>query len=171
MSVINESIKNRKLFTGFDESTYYRKSLYDMVADNADDPLILFKVKIFGFYKYRYRWTNKDCQKFFDSHKENALGHEVNGVWYYYDWGSGENKVTNDAMHEPTLDHILPREQGGTDAPENLRIRCRRLNSNKSNTNTDQERYATIMDMFHDIEDHELKRRLVEYLREMVDLN
>ena len=164
MLSINESIKTRKLFTGFDDYTYYQKHLYDMVADNTQDPLILFKVKIFGFYKYRYKWANADCRWFIDHNSKDALGHDVNGIWYAYDWGAGENKLTEDAMHVPNLDHINPKECGGTDRPENIRIRCQRLNFNKSNTNTDQERYATILDHFNDIADVELRRRLVEFL-------
>ncbi|MGO3147097.1 MAG: HNH endonuclease [Leucobacter sp.] len=32
----------------------------------------------------------------------------------------------------PTLDHILPRSHGGSDAPENLRLACRGCNSARS---------------------------------------
>jgi hypothetical protein len=47
--------------------------------------------------------------------------------------------------------------------PENFRIRCRRLNENKGNTNTDSERRATIIDMFSDMQINE-QQDLLKYL-------
>lgn len=161
---INDEIKNRLLFTGFNESTYYKQSLFDFVVNYINDPDVLFKVKVFGFYKSKYKWTDEQCQFFIDNNVQDASGHEVNGVWYAYDWGAGENKITNNKMHEPNLDHILPRERGGADTPENMRIRCRRLNENKGNTNSDQERYATVVDMINDMDDEELRRSLIKQL-------
>ena len=155
MSTINESIENRKPYTGFDDNTYYTQALFDFVVDNFQDPDVLFKLKILGKYRKTYRWTEQQAWDFINANLESSRGHDVNGTWYAYDWGSGENRVTKDKMHEPNLDHIIPREQGGSDDPENMRIRCRRLNENKGNTNTDQERWATIVDMWNDIEDKE----------------
>lgn len=166
MDDINLKIKQRRLFTGFDESTYYRQELYDFVVDNFTDPDVLFKVKIFGRYKQLYKWTDSQCQKFIDDNIEYARGYEVNGKYYLYDWGAGENRITYDKMHEPNLDHILPRERGGENTPENMRIRSRRLNENKGNTNSDQERYATIVDMLNDMDDVTVRSELIAKLYE-----
>ena len=45
-----------------------------------------------------------------------------------------------------------------------MRIRSRRLNENKGNTNSDQERYATIIDMINDMDDTVLRSELVTSL-------
>lgn len=161
---INEQIAERKLYPGFDESTYYRQELFDYVVDNYGDPDILFKVKIFGYYAKRYKWTDEQAAKFIEDNLEDSRGYSVNGEWYAYDWGVGENNVTKDKMHEPNLDHIIPKERGGADAPDNMRIRSRRLNENKGNTSTDQERWATIVDMWNDIEAKERYTDLLENL-------
>jgi hypothetical protein len=164
MSDINEKIKARKLYTGFDESTYHKQDLFKMRVRQAKDPDLLFKIKIFGHYKNVYKWTDNDCQKFIDDNIHESKGHTVNGIWYAYDWGTGYNSITKDKMHEPNLDHILPKERGGKNTPENMRIRCRRLNENKGNTNSDQERYATVEDMLNDMDDEELRRDLIRKL-------
>lgn len=166
---INDKIENRKLFTGFCEYTYYRPDLYDFVVDNWTDPDILFKVKILGRYKRLYRWTDEECLKFITDNLEESRGHEVNGEWYAYDWGSGENKVaTGHKMHLPELDHIDPKAHGIDNSPSNFRIRVKRLNENKGDTNTDQERIATIIDMWDDIEDKDSVR---EYLTDLLKLS
>ena len=160
---VNSQIASRKLFTGFCERTYYTQELYDFWVDNYADPDILFKIKIRGKYQKKYKWTDAQTEQWLADHLEESRGFDVNGTWYAYDWGSGENKIRPmNKMHEPNLDHIIPREQGGTDDPENLRIRCRRLNENKGNTNSDQERYATIIDMIDDIEDPEYLKLIIE---------
>jgi hypothetical protein len=164
MSDINEKIKARKLYTGFDESTYHRQDLFKLRVKQAKDPHLLFKIKIFGHYKNVYKWTDEDCQKFIDNNIHESEGLTVNGIWYAYDWGTGYNSVTKDKMHEPNLDHIIPKERGGKNTPENMRIRCRRLNENKGNTNSDQERYATVEDMLNDMDDAELRRDLIKKL-------
>lgn len=156
--IINEQIENRKLFTGFDDSTYYTQDLFNFVVDNITDPDVLFKLKIYGYYKRRYKWTTEQCDYFIDNNITEAQGHDVSGTWFAYDWGSGENSVTNNRMHKPHLDHIIPREQGGEDVPENMRIRVARLNESKGNTNSDIERFAIVLDMLNDIEDKELYR-------------
>jgi len=161
---INTLIQNRKLYTGFDEATYYRHDLFKLRCKNAKDPYLLFKIKIFGYYKKTYKWTDEQCQYFIDNNYQDSLGYEVNGVYYAYDWGVGYNNITRDKMHEPNLDHIVPKEQGGSNDPENMRIRSRRLNENKGNTNSDQERYATIVDMIEDMENSLLRRTLIEQL-------
>jgi hypothetical protein len=161
---INDLIRNRKLYTGFDEATYYRRELFVLRCKEAKDPYLLFKIKIFGYYKKTYKWTDEQCQYFIDNNIDDSLGYEVNGILYLYDWGVGYNNITRDKMHEPNLDHIIPKEQGGENTPENMRIRSRRLNENKGNTNSDQERYATIIDMIADMEDLELRNSLIEQL-------
>jgi len=50
------------------------------------------------------------------------------------------------------LDHIDPHSLSKDNRPENFRIRCRRLNENRGNTNSDKERRATIIDMFNDMD-------------------
>lgn len=166
MSTINENIQSRKPYTGFDDSTYYTQDLFNFVVDNFNDPDVLFKLKILGMYRKKYKWTEQQAWDFINANLEESRGHDVDGTWYSYDWGSGENSITKDKMHEPNLDHIIPREQGGEDIPENMRIRCRRLNENKGNTNTDQERWATVIDMLNDIEDKEYYGSLLKKLAE-----
>ena len=161
---INTQIANRRFFTGFCERTYYTQELYDSWVDNYDDPDILFKIKIKGKYQKKYKWTDAQTEQWIQDNLESSRGYDVNGTWYAYDWGSGENKIRPmDKMHEPNLDHIIPREQGGSDIPENLRIRSRRVNENKGNTNSDQERYATITDMIDDMEDSDYLKLIVQY--------
>ena len=95
---------------------------------------------------------------------EKSKGYYVDDTFYAYDWGSGENKILPiDKMHEPNLDHWTPREQGGSDNPDNLRIRSRRVNENKGNTNSDQERFATITDMIDDMNNLEYINKIIEY--------
>jgi len=168
MSDINERIRARKLYTGFDESTYHRHDLFKMRVQQAKDPHLLFKIKIFGHYKNVYKWTDEECQQFIDNNIHESEGHTVNGVWYAYDWGTGYNNITRNKMHEPNLDHIIPKERGGSNKPDNMRIRCRRLNENKGNTNTDQERFATIVDMFNDMEDQGMRRAVIELLKSKI---
>lgn len=163
---INDQITSRKPYTGFDENTYYRQELFDYVVDNFTDPDVLFKIKIMGYYAKRYKWTDEQAEKFIADNLEDSRGYTVNGEWYAYDWGVGENNVTRDKMHEPNLDHILPRERGGADTPDNMRIRSRRLNENKGNTNTDQERWATVIDMMADFDSEDERKKLVEFLQE-----
>ena len=164
---INEKIAERKLYTGYDENTYYRQELFDFLVDNYNDPDVLFKIKIMGYYAKRYKWTDAQAEQFIADNLEDSRGYTVNGEWYAYDWGVGENNVTRDKMHEPNLDHVLPRERGGADTPDNMRIRSRRLNENKGNTNTDQERWATVIDMMADFDSEEERKNLVSMLQEM----
>jgi hypothetical protein len=164
---VNTQIANRRFFTGFCERTYYTQELYDSWVDNYDDPDILFKIKIKGKYQKMYKWTEAQAEQFIADNLEDSRGYTVNGEWYAYDWGVGENKVTRDKMHEPNLDHVLPRERGGADTPDNMRIRSRRLNENKGNTNTDQERWATVIDMIADFDSEEERRNLLSMLQEL----
>lgn len=147
---INQSIKDRELFTGDEESTYY--NLYDYAVDNYEDPYLLFKLAIKGYYQKLYKWTDAETDKFIEDNKEVSVKWTDGIQDYYYDWGKGKNKVTEDYLHVPNLDHIDPHSLSKDNRPENFRIRCRRLNENRGNTNSDKERRATIIDMFNDMD-------------------
>ena len=158
---INQTIFDRELFTGDEESTYY--NLYDFAVDNYEDPYLLFKIAIYGYYSRIYKWTKEEADKFIEDQKEYSIKWTDGIQDYYYDWGKGKNKMTDHVLHTPHLDHIIPKSLGGTDKPDNMRIRCRRLNENRGNTNTDEERRATIIDMFDDME-YESQQDLLSYL-------
>jgi hypothetical protein len=147
---INQSIKDRELFTGDEEPTYY--NLYDYAVDNYEDPYLLFKLAIKGYYQKLYKWTDEETDKFIEENKEVSVKWTDGVQEYYYDWGKGKNKVTEDYLHVPNLDHIDPHSLSKDNRPENFRIRCRRLNENRGNTNSDKERRATIIDMFNDMD-------------------
>jgi len=161
---INSQIANRILWPGVCERTYYTQELYNFWVDNWHDPYILFKIKIKGKYQKKYKWTDAETEHWIENNLEESKGYSVDGIWYAYDWGSGKNKILPiDKMHEPNLDHIIPKEQGGSDKPDNLRIRSRRVNENKGNTNSDQERFATIIDMIDDMNNLEYIDKIIEY--------
>jgi hypothetical protein len=165
--MMNTDITSRVPYSGFDEATYYSKELFIFFVNNYDDPDVYFKLKILGKYAKDYKWTTEQALEFIDTHLEDSRGYYVGDTFYMYDWGSGENKIKPiDKMHEPNLDHILPREQGGDNVPSNFRIRSRRLNENKNNTNSDAERVATIQDFADDIEDKSL---LLAFCKEYID--
>jgi hypothetical protein len=160
--MFNELIANRKLYTGFDESTYYTQDLFRFTVRNFTDPDVLFKVKILGKYKKDYKWTEEQAWEFIEKHLEDSKGYYVGDDFYAYDWGAGNNKIKPiDKMHEPNLDHIEVRSGGGSNDPSNFRLRSRRLNENKNNTSTDAERIATIKDHLGDIEDVNLIKELL----------
>lgn len=161
---INQTITNRKLFSGNDDDTYYNETLYGFACDNFTDPYLLFKLAIYGYYMKKYKWTQEQADWFIETQKENSMSWTDGIQTYYYDWARGKNIVTKDYLHAPNLDHIIPKSLSGTDAPENMRIRCRRVNENRGNTNSNKERRATVIDMFNDIDDINEKRSLLEYL-------
>lgn len=148
---INNAIRGRCLHTSPDDGTYYTQELYDFAVDNIDDPDLLFKIKIKGFYARKYKWTQEQADWFIGTHLADSRSHTDGEREYLYDWGAGHNKVTEDMMHEPNLDHIDPRSLRGSNDPSNFRIRCARLNENRGNTVSDNERRATIIDMFNDM--------------------
>lgn len=161
---INKAITNREIHSGNDEWTYYNQHLYDFACDNYDDPHLLFKIAIYGYYQPKYGWTKQQADFFIDKHKEDSVKWSDGEVEYYYDWGKGKNKITNHDLHWPNLDHIIPKSLGGTNDPENMRIRCCRLNGNRGNNNSDHEIRATIVDMFSDLSSVESKQNLINYL-------
>lgn len=148
---INQAIRERGLYPSPDDGTYYTQELYDYAVDNIDDPDLLFKIKIMGFYARKYKWTREQAEWFIGEHLAESRSHSDGEREYLYDWGAGHNKITGDMMHEPNLDHIDPRSRRGSDDPSNFRIRCARLNENRGNTVSDNERRATIIDMFNDM--------------------
>jgi hypothetical protein len=162
---INHLIKNRKLFSGNEDDTYYNEFLYGVATKNFTDPYVLFKIAIYGYYKGKYKWTQEQADWFIETQKENSVCWTDGIQEYYYDWGRSKNQVTKDYLHIPNLDHVIPKSLGGTDDPENMRIRCRRVNENKGNTNSDKERRATIIDMFNDM-GIKNKKLLLKYLKE-----
>lgn len=158
---INQAILSRELFTGDEESTYY--NLYDYAVDNYEDPHLLFKIAIYGYYAKVYKWSKVEADQFIETHKEQSVKWTDGIQEYYYDWGKGKNKVTDDYLHFPNLDHVDPHSLSKNNNPANFRIRCRRLNENRGNTNTDKERRATIIDLFNDM-DPSLQQDLIQYL-------
>lgn len=162
---INEKIRGRYLHTGFDENTYFNDELYDFAVDHYDDPLVLFKIKIYGYYAPKYKWSRDQADWFIAHNSKDAIKHSDGVHEYLYDWGRGHNKITDHMMHEPNLDHIDPRSLSNNNRPDNFRIRCARLNENKGNMVSDRERRATIIDMFMDMSVEE-RSSLLEHLRE-----
>lgn len=162
-SEINNRIVTRSLHTGFDEGTYFSQELYNFAVDHHDDPQVLFKIKIYGYYASKYKWTRDQANWFIEHNLNDAVKHSDGQHEYFYDWGRGHNKLTDHMMHEPNLDHIDPRSISNNNNPENFRIRCARLNENKGNMVSDRERRATIVDMFLDMGDGE-RRLLLDHL-------
>lgn len=160
---INAAIRDRVLHSAPDDGTYYNQELYDLAVDNYDDPLILFKIKVYGYYQKRYKWTKEQADWFIEHNKTEAHSHTDGAREYLYDWGAGLNKVTTDMMHEPNLDHINPASISKNDHPSNFRIRCARLNENKGNMTSDWERRATIIDTFNDMLESN-RNELLDYL-------
>jgi hypothetical protein len=161
---INQQIQDRRLHSGNDDDTYYNELLYGYACINFTDPHLLFKLAIYGYYMKKYKWTKAEADWFIDTQKENSVSWTDGVQTYYYDWGKGKNKVTDDYLHYPNLDHIDPHSLSKNNKPENFRIRCRRLNENRGNTNSNKERRATIIDMFLDMNDVEEQKSLLKYL-------
>ena len=167
---INQKIQDRRLHTGNDDDTYYNEHLYGFACDNFTYPYVLFKIAIYGYYQKHYKWTNDETEWFIETQRENSVSWSDGSQTYYYDWGRGKNIITKDYLHVPNLDHIIPASIGErTDnRPQNFRIRCRRLNENRGNTNSNKERRATIIDMFNDIDDTNEKQSLLNYLSNLL---
>jgi hypothetical protein len=161
---INQLILDRELFSGQEEGTYFNQELYNFFCDNYYDPHLLFKIKIKGYYQKLYKWTDAEADKFIEDHTAESVKWSDGVQEYYYDWGKGKNQVTEDYLHFPNLDHIDPHSLSKDNRPENFRIRCRRLNENRGNTNSDPERRATIIDMFKDMDPSE-QLSLLKYLQ------
>lgn len=165
---INQDIRDRVLHTAPEDGTYYTQDLYDHAVDNAADPDLLFRIKIWGFYARKYKWTRAQADWFIEQNLAESRSHSDGQREYLYDWGAGLNKVTIDMMHEPNLDHIDPHSLSRNNDPSNFRIRCARLNENKGNMVSDLERRATIIDMFKDMAP-EARDALLEHLNTFVE--
>ena len=163
---INAAIRDRVLHSAPEDGTYYNQELYDYAVDHLSDPLLLFRIKVMGLYRQKYKWTRAESEWFIAQNQHEAHSHSDGEREYLYDWGSGLNKITTDMMHEPNLDHIDPHSLSRNNAPSNFRIRCARLNENKGNMVNDNERRATIIDMFRDM-DTAAQQSLLSYLRGM----
>ena len=166
---INQRIRSRELHPGYDDLTYYNQNLYDYACDNLQDPLLLFKIKIWGYYAPKYKWSKAQADWFIEHNAAEALSHSDGDREYLYDWGKGHNQVTDHMMHEPNLDHIDPRSLSRNNDPSNFRIRCARLNENKGNMVSDNERRATIIDMFRDMSP-DARANLLSHLATLADL-
>jgi hypothetical protein len=163
---INKAIQNRELFSGQEEETYHTKELYNYFCDNYNDPNLLFKLEIYGYYKPKYKWTKEQADWFIEKNIHESVKWSPDGVVeYYYDWGRGKNLITDALFHFPHLDHIIPASVGEKpdDRPENFRIRCKRLNESRGNINQDNERWAVIVDQFKDM-DASAQQELLKYL-------
>jgi len=163
---INRAILDRNLFPGQEEGTYFNQELYNYFCDNYDDPYLLFKIKIKGYYQKLYKWSDAETNNWISNQLVYSVKWSDGNQEYYYDWGKGKNQLTENYLHFPNLDHIVPSSIGKepNNRPENFRIRCRRLNENRGNTNSNKERRATVIDMFNDIDDLNEKKSLLEYL-------
>jgi hypothetical protein len=167
---INQAIRDRQLHQSNDDGTYFTQDLFNFAVDNHDDPLVLFKIKVLGYYARVYKWTVDQAMWFIEHNAKDAYSHSDGEIEYLYDWGRAKNKLTDHPMHEPHLDHIDPHSLSKNDRPENFRIRCARLNENKGNMVSDLERRATIIDMFKDM-DAPAQRSLLDYLATLVSSN
>ena len=163
---INKAILNRELFSGIEEGTYFNQELYNYFCDNYDDPNLLFKIEIYGYYKPKYKWTKEQADWFIENNIHESIKWSPDGVTeYYYDWGRGKNLITDALFHFPHLDHVIPASIGEkpNNRPENFRIRCKRLNESRGNIHTDKERWAVAADQFNDM-DADSQDQFLNYL-------
>lgn len=167
MDDINSKILGRLMATQFDEKTYYTPAIYDFWVDHQYDPDVLFKIKVYGYYRKKYKWSKSEADRFINENIEESRSWFSGDTEYLYDWGAGKNKVTDNPMHEPNLDHIAPYTHSKNNDPSNMRIRSRLLNTNKGSTDTDEQRIATILDHFNDLKDKTVaKKILIERLND-----
>lgn len=116
---INESIRTREPYTGFDEGTYYHLSLFKEFCNTRDYK----RTAIFGYYKPKYGWTDAQAEDMYARAPDGWT--DGVGVYRLYDWGKGENKIEKGSdweWHDPQLDHIVPRSKGGEDIPGNFQV-------------------------------------------------
>lgn len=103
-----EEIK-RNPYRGLCESTYINDKIYKEFAKRKD----LKWVKIQDL-KLKYRWTDEEAQIMYDKTPDGWT--DGVGVYRFYDFGKGENKVVKEdgvdkLFHEPQHDHIVSRDE------------------------------------------------------------
>jgi hypothetical protein len=133
--IINENIKNRPIYTSFDESTYYHYKLFNDFCTNLD----LKRVTIFGYYKSKYKWSDEEAEEMYAKSPDGWT--DGIGVYRLYDWGKGKNKINcgeDWEWHDPQLDHIIPRSKGGPDLPSNFQVLPAIINRILSNMTDEQ---------------------------------
>jgi hypothetical protein len=106
-SLIEET--KRSPYRGLCESTYINDKIYKEFAKRKD----LKWVKIQDL-KLKYRWTDEEAQLMYDKTPDGWT--DGVGVYRFYDFGKGENKVVKEdgvdkLFHEPQHDHIVSRDE------------------------------------------------------------
>ena len=106
-SLIEET--KRSPYRGLCESTYINDKIYKEFAKRKD----LKWVKIQDL-KLKYRWTDEEAQMMYDKTPDGWT--DGVGVYRFYDFGKGENKVVKEdgvdkLFHEPQHDHIVSRDE------------------------------------------------------------
>jgi len=99
----------RSPYRGLCESTYINDKIYKEFAKRKD----LKWVKIQDL-KLKYRWTDEEAQMMYDKTPDGWT--DGAGVYRFYDFGKGENKVVKEdgvdkLFHEPQHDHIVSRDE------------------------------------------------------------
>lgn len=105
---INRAIQDRDPCASWEENTYYTFPLFEHFCDTRDYKY----VAIFGYYKNKYDWTDKQALDMYTKTPDGWT--DGLGVYRLYDWGRGSNKLIKDEdrdWHEPHLDHIVPRSK------------------------------------------------------------
>ena len=72
---INQAILDRQLHQSNDDNTYFTQDLFNFAVDNYDDPLVLFKVKVYGYYVTKYKWTRPQADWFIEHNAKDAHSH------------------------------------------------------------------------------------------------
>jgi hypothetical protein len=140
---VNESITTRNPCSSYEDNTYYTWALFTHFSQNRDYKYIA----IFGYYKNKYKWTDDEAQEMYDKSPDGWT--DGLGVYRFYDWGKGENKIQcgdDWEWHEPQLDHIVPRSRAKSmgwtqkqiDHPSNFQVLPAFINRILSNLTDEQ---------------------------------
>jgi hypothetical protein len=97
---INDKIRIRLLHTGNDTDTYYTESLYGFACQHYNDPHVLFKLKIKGYYQKLYKWSDDETEWFIENNLEESVKWSDGTQDYYIDQAErfnalGFNSFTN----------------------------------------------------------------------------
>jgi hypothetical protein len=101
---INENIASRSPCTSFEDNTYFTNELWEHFCEHRDYKY----VAIFGRYKAKYRWTDAEALEMYNKSPDGWT--DGIGVYRFFDWGRGENKLEKGEdweWHDPQLDHIF----------------------------------------------------------------